>query len=400
VIDDRVKTVSSLRSASTTERWKSIEGLRAWLAWIVVLSHCLLFADLDGARFLAPLASSAPISVGIFIIVSGFVITHLLLEKQEPYGRYLFRRWMRIFPLFAVTCAMGAAAMPLYVRAMAAAPWHSTTADLLNDWLSAQAAHPWAHFLAHISMLHGMLSYNLLPGAPFVYLPPAWSLSLEWQFYLLAPFAIAAVRNYIGATLLLIACFGGSYLFHHGVFGAFHFASFLPGAAPLFAVGIASRLAWPSLTSRITCPTLIALGAICLMPLGNIEFMPILFWVAFFSFVCAARTTANFVDARMLKLFDLAFTHRVALFWGERSYSVYLTHWTVLCLIAFIIVSPARGQGSFLLLLVVGSTLGVAAISIVTYAIVEKPAMQAARVFTLRGNRLGARQDPVIRITS
>ena len=88
--------------------------------------------------------------------------------------------------------------MPLYVRAMAAAPWHSTTADLLNDWLSAQAAHPWAHLLAHISMLHGMLSYNLLPGAPFVYLPPAWSLSLEWQFYLLAPFAIAAVRNYIG----------------------------------------------------------------------------------------------------------------------------------------------------------------------------------------------------------
>ena len=281
--------------------------------------------------------------------------------------------------------------MPLYVRAMASAPWHSTTADVLNDWLLAQTAHPWAHLLAHISMLHGMLSYNLLPGASFVYLPPAWSLSLEWQFYLLAPFAIAAVRNYIGAILLLVACFGGAYLFYRGVFGAFQFASFLPGAGPLFAVGIASRLAWPSLTNRITCPTLIALGAICLMPLGNLEFMPILFWAAFFSFVCAARTTANCVDARTLKLFDLAFTHRVALFWGARSYSVYLTHWAVLCLIAFIIVSPASGQWSFLIMLVVGAALGVAAVSILTYAVVEKPAMQVGRSFALKGITSGTR---------
>lgn len=391
--------ISPFVAVSTTERWRSIEGLRAWLAWVVVLDHCVLFADLENARFVRLFCKSGYISVGIFIIVSGFVITHLLLEKQEPYGPYLFRRWMRVFPLFAVTCVMGAAAMPLYVSAMAAAPWQSRTADLLNGWLSAQAAHPWAHFVAHMSMLHGILSDNLLPNAPFVYLPPAWSLSLEWQFYLLAPFVVAAVRNYIRAILLLIACLIGASLFYRGIFGPFTFASFLPGAAPLFAVGIASRLAWPILSSRITLPTLIALGVICIMPLGNLEIAPVLLWVAFFSFVSAARTSANSVDAWMLKLFDLAFTHRVALFWGARSYSVYLTHWTVLCLIAFISISPVRGQWTFLLMLVVGGAVGVALASVLTYAIVERPAMRAGRLFALR-QILDHAPEPIIEITS
>ena len=94
---------------------------------------------------------------------------------------------------------------------------------------------PVAHLLAHISMLHGMLSDNLLPGAPSVYLPPPRASRLNGNFI-----CLPHSSNYIGATLLLIVCFGGSYLFHRGVFGAFHFASFLPGAGPLFAVGIAN----------------------------------------------------------------------------------------------------------------------------------------------------------------
>ena len=43
----------------------------------------------------------------VFIILSGFVITHLVIERPESYPAYLTRRFMRIFPVFAVTCFVG-----------------------------------------------------------------------------------------------------------------------------------------------------------------------------------------------------------------------------------------------------------------------------------------------------
>jgi peptidoglycan/LPS O-acetylase OafA/YrhL len=47
-------------------------------------------------------------SVLVFVIVSGlFVITHVILQKQESYWPYITRRFFRIFPLFAVTCVIG-----------------------------------------------------------------------------------------------------------------------------------------------------------------------------------------------------------------------------------------------------------------------------------------------------
>src|SRR5579872_3145219 len=107
------------------EKFSAIEGLRGWLAWTVVLSHLSLVSNIY-VKGIGPNAVRAgSIAVLIFIIISGFVITHRVIERPEPYRIYLLRRFMRIFPLFAVTCAIGFFTNDLEAATLSHVPWAS-----------------------------------------------------------------------------------------------------------------------------------------------------------------------------------------------------------------------------------------------------------------------------------
>ena len=77
------------------ERFAPIEGLRAWLAWGVFFGHIVLFAGLSRLGIPRGAGEVASDCVQVFIIVSGFVITHLLLAQQESYASYIARRFFR-----------------------------------------------------------------------------------------------------------------------------------------------------------------------------------------------------------------------------------------------------------------------------------------------------------------
>ena len=370
------------------QRFVAVEGLRAWLAWSVVLDHSILAAGLDEQPWLRKLSDIGPISVLVFVIVSGFVITHLILEKKDAYAPYILRRWFRIFPLFAVTCVIGALTMPLYISAANRLSWHPATAGFFQDLIDAQAAHPWAHVIAHLSMLHGAISDTLLPKASVTFMPPAWSLSLEWQFYLLAPLVIVIAKKPVGAMLLLLGCTLGFYLSLHGKFGEFFFvSSFLPRAAPLFAIGIASRFLWPSFAERVPFPSLIAFGAMMFVPGSPPAIIAVLIWISFYAFVCGSKN-ANRLDTIVLRVFNQTFTNRIALFFGERSYSIYLTHVSVLSLVTYGLAFSGLTRWPFFVLVIISGFAGTAILSIVTYALIEKPGMKLGRTLARKVARV------------
>ena len=89
------------------------------LAWAVVFSHLVYFSDIYTHGFGALISHLGRPAVLIFVIVSGFVITHAIIERPEPYRSYLTRRFMRIFPLFAVTSAIGYFACDVQVSTLA-----------------------------------------------------------------------------------------------------------------------------------------------------------------------------------------------------------------------------------------------------------------------------------------
>jgi peptidoglycan/LPS O-acetylase OafA/YrhL len=361
------------------ERWASIEGLRAWLAWIVVAGHCVVSADYFEAAIPSRLSEAPPICVFIFVIISGFVITHLIVEKQEQYLPYLARRWLRIFPVYAVACIAGYATLPLYAEALVQVGWHSTVLDFVRQWLESQHANFGEHLFAHITMMHGAIPDQVLPFAAVSFVGTAWSLSLEWQFYLVAPFLIALVRRPAVAAILLLACYIGFYLFLHGKFGTFAgTTSFLPGAAPLFAIGIASRLIQPSF--RTSHPLVIALCAASLLPAAHPTIVATLIWLGFFAFLCAEKSNLSSIDRLALRSFDLIFANRLVRFWGERSYSVYLMHIPALSVTAYWIARPVLSNGAFFALLVFAGGALTAAISIATFAFIERPGIALGRV--------------------
>lgn len=80
-----------------------LDGIRAYAAITVVLLHLQLFIHwyYDGS----PLYSLIRHGVEIFFVLSGYLITHLLLLEKKRYGdidlkRFWARRFLRIFPLF------------------------------------------------------------------------------------------------------------------------------------------------------------------------------------------------------------------------------------------------------------------------------------------------------------
>jgi peptidoglycan/LPS O-acetylase OafA/YrhL len=170
----------SSRMQQGTRNIPSLDGLRAVSVLMVISAHMN-----------APLARLLPflpfwiyldwgsLGVQVFFVISGFLITHLLLKEWNASGtinlkRFYFRRALRIFPPFylylAVALALTLAGLfPGSVRAFVVA-----------------ATYTW-NYLGQGSDL----------------LAHTWSLSLEEQFYLLWPAALLFLGRRRSAKLAI-----------------------------------------------------------------------------------------------------------------------------------------------------------------------------------------------------
>src|SRR5262245_9394259 len=178
---------------------KAIDAVRALLAWTVVAAHICWFTGADLRfpvwRFVHPLAAEA---VSIFIIISGFVITNLIITKQERYGPYIVRRALRLFPVYLICLVLGVITTYLTFHTFLDLPWGPNTphSDELVKQSESLASGFYIHTLAHLLLLQGIIPDNILYYAQHMFLDPAWSLSLEWQFYLVAPLIVWAMLRH------------------------------------------------------------------------------------------------------------------------------------------------------------------------------------------------------------
>jgi peptidoglycan/LPS O-acetylase OafA/YrhL len=292
--------------------FKGIEGLRGWLAWTVVFAHIAELFSLDTRLPKGEvLRSAGDDAVLIFIIISGFVITHLILQKQESFPRFIARRALRIYPAYLVALTFAILTAPLLYRGVF--EFSGAPAWMVQFFTAEQAqfkANFTAHFLTHLALLQGAIPDNVLPGSQYMFLAPAWSLSLEWQFYLIAPLWIWAMvrKPALAVTVTLIA----AVIYKLFLWKGFYNPSFLPGAALWFLIGITTRLVLPSLPKFETYPLAIALGGFGLAIFDK-NLLALSVWIAVICYLQQPETSP---------LFDGGIARAA----GARSYAVYLLH--------------------------------------------------------------------------
>ena len=150
-----------------------IDGLRAIAVLLVLWIHLPNGIFGESLQALRQTLVAGNFGVDLFFVLSGFLITRILLverEKGVPVRYFMTRRFLRIFPIYYLTIF---ALWPLMSRFQVASALTYTTnfAHLFTPYRS-----PMEH---------------------------AWSLSVEEHFYLLWPPAVAYLRPIASRRLLL-----------------------------------------------------------------------------------------------------------------------------------------------------------------------------------------------------
>ncbi len=323
-------------------RFSGFDGLRGGLSLAVVACHIAYFTGLIH-RYprLFLLQQIGDEAVAIFIILSGFVITHLVIEKQEPYGQYIQRRFLRIFPIYAIALLFGIGATYLNFDTFLSIPPASVypmpeLVRLAKQREALAGSGFIENLLLHLSMLHGAVSSTVVFESQYAFLRPAWSLSLEWQFYLLAPFIVWAARRRLPSIILAVVALFAYRAYLGGDFGAFVLPSFLPGAILLFAIGIGTCLLVHRSQSRGSW------WAVLLIVAGYLRWPPATHWAlaawAVFFGATLLKDRPGRLGAAIAAVYNPIFASRSARHFGLPSYSTYLLHLPILQVVQFVAV--------------------------------------------------------------
>lgn len=146
-----------------TGRILGLDGIRAYAVITVVILHLQLFIHWYYES--SPLYSLIWHGVEIFFVLSGFLITHLLVKERKQFGnidlkKFWVRRALRIFPLFY-----------LFIFSVVLIGFFFNTNTSLKQIL--------------ISAIYG---FNFVPRSEYnIMLGHTWSLAVEEHFYLLWP---------------------------------------------------------------------------------------------------------------------------------------------------------------------------------------------------------------------
>lgn len=339
---------------------KGIEGARGWLALIVVFAHILELTTLHRLPHAEALERPGDWAVRVFIIISGFVIANLLLRKREGYPIYIARRALRIYPAYLFSLLLGFLVLPLAGQLDAFGDPAAKTAMHFQVQAASYAAAPSAHWLLHLTMLHGAVPNNILAESQYMFNPPAWSLSLEWQFYLLAPAVLLLAQR--RPMILVASVIALGFLYRRGLFGQFYNPSLIFGAGWLFLLGVFSCLMMERLPRFGRFPWTLLLLAVPLV-LMNRELPGVVGWIGLLAYI---RSDAQWC------LLD----GRLAVFLGARSYAIYILHVPVLlacCWLAYHQAGLAGYPAAILAgVLTVAATFAGAELA---YRFVERPAI-------------------------
>lgn len=180
----------------------NLDGLR-FIAFFLVFSEHVLWGVLKMLHIQQPLPlhilytlfCNGGMGVSIFFVLSGFLITYLILSEVKLTGKinvgnFYIRRFLRIWPLYYV----------LLIFAFYIYPIVQSHFGIIPEPLGVRPAFYFT-FLSNFDLIH--IAQNHLPGS--ILTGPTWSVAVEEQFYLLWPLLFLIIpKKFYGYVFLFI----------------------------------------------------------------------------------------------------------------------------------------------------------------------------------------------------
>jgi len=191
----------ALRAWTAGAHFPPLDGIRGIAILLVLVLH---FAEAlqPATRFdraVQHVTGWTWLGVDLFFVLSGFLITGILLDSVDDpqyYRTFYARRALRIFPLYyAFLASLAWIILPAIRIASASGFVHETSTAWMSDGVDS---HPglWLYLTNFTIAVQGWRAAPAFTAA-------LWSLAVEEQFYLVWP---AVVRRVTHKTLLLVAC--------------------------------------------------------------------------------------------------------------------------------------------------------------------------------------------------
>lgn len=178
--------------------FSGLNGLRFFAAIAVVITHIELikyqagFSEVWKNNLLVFELGS--LGVIFFFVLSGFLITYLLLQEKSvtqtvAVKKFYLRRILRIWPLYYLIVLLGFLVLPNI---------HFIDNPYLNKFLDANFG---PNFILYLLFLPN-LAFATYAAVPHI--GQTWSIGVEEQFYLLWPLIVKHSKNILKALLLVI----------------------------------------------------------------------------------------------------------------------------------------------------------------------------------------------------
>ena len=311
----------------TRTHYAQLDGLRGLAILLVVFYHFSLpHRDFHGAGagVVLQLAQAGWMGVDLFFVLSGFLITGILVETREQphyFRNFLGRRFLRIWPLYYLNLFVLLLLLPALIPTV---PAQLSGMQEKQGWF-------WLYGANWLFALEG--GFGKTSGGYF------WSLAVEEQFYLLWPVVVFKLsgRALLRTSLALLFFSLGSriVLSELGTSpGTLYTMTFthLDGLAIGSCLAICSRSS--DLSERVArlAPTAVIGGLIGLLAVRLVDHN-FFFWskaMATYGYTCVALLSGGLLTyvmrAERSSLLNRVFSNRAMASCGKYSYALYLVH--------------------------------------------------------------------------
>lgn len=358
-----------------------LDGLRALAVLGVVAYHLHL-------RFMA----GGYLGVDLFFVLSGFLITSLLIEERESTGSVAFgsfwaRRAKRLLPALFVMLAVVSVYVAITSHFALPGARVLNTSTLRGDAVATLLYVSNWHLIASSQ---GYFNHFAFPSP----LEHTWSLAIEEQFYVVFPLVVVGLvalvrrdrsRRVISGLLLvaaLLSLIEMAVLYDHGsnltriYFGTDTRAfDLLIGAALAFGITAQPRMAErpARVLGWLAWPSGVVLAGFWILSGNALEVpRPYMFRGGFALCAVLAALVIAAVVERPHASAPRALSWRPLVAVGAVSYGIYLWHWPVIVLINPLVTGTGRLATDVIRLMLI------ALLTIASYVLIERPVRRRA----------------------